>query len=119
MSESIGIPSDLKSCQELIVSQQKMIDELQLEQEKLRKLRAQMLNGNRSEERIFQANGAWWFGTREGDHGPFDSRKAAQDALVQFVLDIRGDIELNDVSILDKEQAAGASAWDTRPDVIR
>ena len=73
----------------------------------------------RSEERIFQANGAWWFGTREGDHGPFDSRKAAQDALVQFVLDIRGDIELNEISILDKEQAAGASAWDTRPDVIR
>jgi hypothetical protein len=73
----------------------------------------------RSEERIFQANGAWWFGTREGDHGPFDSRKAAQDALVQFVLDIRGDIELNEISILDKEQAEGASAWDTRPDVIR
>lgn len=53
MSESIGIPSDLKSCQELIVSQQKQIDELQLEQEKLRKLLAQMLNGNRSEKRIF------------------------------------------------------------------
>ena len=53
MSESIGIPSDLKSCQELIVSQQKMIDDLQLEQEKLRKLLAQMLNGNRSEKRIF------------------------------------------------------------------
>ena len=53
MSESIGIPSDLKSCQELIVSQQKMIDDLQLEQEKLRKLLAQMINGNRSEKRIF------------------------------------------------------------------
>ena len=53
MSESIGIPSDLKSCQELIVSKQKQIDELQLEQEKLRKLLAQMLNGNRSEKRIF------------------------------------------------------------------
>ena len=73
----------------------------------------------RSEERIFQANGAWWFGTREGEHGPFDSRKTAQDALVQFVLDVRGDIELNEVSILDKDDSAGASAWDTRPDVIR
>ena len=49
----MGIPSDLKSCQELIVSQQQMIDDLQLEQEKLRKLLAQMLNGNRSEKRIF------------------------------------------------------------------
>ena len=53
MSESIGIPNDLKSCQELIVSQQQMIDDLQLEQEKLRKLLAQMLHGNRSEKRIF------------------------------------------------------------------
>jgi transposase len=53
MSQSISIPSDLKSCQELIVSQQQMIDDLQLEQEKLRKLLAQMLHGNRSEKRIF------------------------------------------------------------------
>ena len=49
----MSIPSDLKSCRELIISQQKMIDELQIEQEKLRKLLAQMLNGNRSEKRIF------------------------------------------------------------------
>ena len=31
MSESIVIPSDLKSCQELIVSQQELIDDLQVE----------------------------------------------------------------------------------------
>lgn len=52
MSESISIPSDLNSCQELIVSQQKMIDDLQIEQEKLRKLLQQMIHGNRSEKRI-------------------------------------------------------------------
>ena len=52
MSESISIPSDLTSCQELIVSQQKMIDDLQIEQEKLRKLLQQMIHGNRSEKRI-------------------------------------------------------------------
>ncbi len=52
MSESISIPSDLDSCQELIVSQQKMIDDLQIEQEKLRKLLQQMIHGNRSEKRI-------------------------------------------------------------------
>lgn len=52
MSELIGIPSDLKSCQELIISQQKMIDDLQAEQEKLRKLLQQMMDGNRSEKRI-------------------------------------------------------------------
>ncbi len=52
MSQSISIPSDLKSCQQLIVSQQQQIDELQLEQEKLRKLLQQVLQGNRSEKRI-------------------------------------------------------------------
>jgi transposase len=52
MSPSIRIPSDLKSCQQLVVSQQQQIDELQAEQEKLRKLLHQMLQGNRSEKRI-------------------------------------------------------------------
>jgi transposase len=52
MSQSISIPSDLKSCQELIVSQQRQIDELQIEQEKLRKLLHRMLQDNRSEKRI-------------------------------------------------------------------
>ena len=53
MSESISIPSDLKSCQELIVSQQETIDDLQVEQKNLRKLLEQMIHGNRSEKRIF------------------------------------------------------------------
>ena len=52
MSESISIPNDLKSCQALVISQQKMIDDLQAEQEKLRKLLEQMIHGNRSEKRI-------------------------------------------------------------------
>jgi transposase len=52
MSEAISIPSDLKGCQELIVSQQQTIGDLQTEQEKLRKLLHQMLQGNRSERRI-------------------------------------------------------------------
>ena len=73
----------------------------------------------RSADRVFQVDDSWWFGTREGDHGPFKSRKAAQDALAQFVLDVRGDIELNEVSIIDKADATGSSAWDSRPDVIR
>lgn len=73
----------------------------------------------RSGDRIFQANETWWFGTREGDHGPFDSRQAAQDALVQFILDVRGDIELNEISVLDKDESDRSSAWDSRPDVIR
>ena len=57
MSESISIPSDLKSCHTLIVSQQETIDALQIEQEKLRKLLEQMIQGNRSEKRIFSGAG--------------------------------------------------------------
>lgn len=53
MSEAKSIPNDLQSCQELVVSQQKQIEELQIEQEKLRKLLSQLINGNRSEKRIF------------------------------------------------------------------
>jgi hypothetical protein len=73
----------------------------------------------RCENRVFQANDTWWFESREEDHGPFKSRKEAQEALVQFLLDIRGDIELNEVTILGKGDSNNSSAWDTRPDVIR
>ena len=52
MSKFSGIPNDLQSCQELIVLQQKQIEELQVEQEKLRKLLSQLVNGNRSEKRV-------------------------------------------------------------------
>jgi hypothetical protein len=72
----------------------------------------------RCDDRIFQVNDSWWFGSREEDHGPFRSRNDAHDALAQFVLDIRGKIELNEVSILDKGDS-DSTAWDTRPDVIR
>ena len=73
----------------------------------------------RSADRIFLVNDSWWFGTREGNNGPFKSRTEAQDALTQFILDARGDIELNEVSIFDKPDSDSSSAWDTRSDVIR
>ena len=67
MSERIRIPSDLQSCHRLIAeqaernasqeekisSQDKQIAELNVEMEKLRRLVTQLLNGNRSEKRIF------------------------------------------------------------------
>jgi hypothetical protein len=60
MSKSISMPTDLVSCQELIACQQQQIDELQAEQEKLRKLLQQLLQGNRSEKRILpDANQTW------------------------------------------------------------
>jgi len=85
----------------------------------MRKTDAEKKTHFRSGDRIFQVDDSWWFGTREGNHGPFKTRKEAQDALTQFVLDIRGHIELNEVSIFDKADADNGSAWDTRPDVIR
>jgi len=64
----------------------------------------------RSEERIFQVNGAWWFSIREGESGPYPSRDAARDALTQFILDLRTDIELDDVSRLDNSPD-GSAGW--------
>jgi transposase/uncharacterized short protein YbdD (DUF466 family) len=60
MNESIEMPSDLKACHQLIseqydqlASQGRKIDELSAEMEKLRRLLSQLVNGNRSEKRIF------------------------------------------------------------------
>ncbi|MBV1906947.1 MAG: hypothetical protein KUG75_12795 [Pseudomonadales bacterium] len=65
----------------------------------------------RSEERFFQINGAWFFAVRKDEHGPFATRKAAVDALTQFVLGVRGNIDLNEISRLDKS-AKALSGWD-------
>ena len=32
----------------------------------------------RSESRFYRENGAWYYATREGNHGPFDSRADAE-----------------------------------------
>jgi len=65
----------------------------------------------RSEERIFQMNGTWWFAVRKKDRGPYPTRKAAQDGLTQHVLDVRGNIELNEISRLNK-RVKEPSGWD-------
>ncbi len=65
----------------------------------------------RTEERVFQMNGAWWFAERDGDNGPYRSRAVAQQALSQFIMDMRVDIELDDISRLDKS-ISGAAGWD-------
>jgi len=36
-------------------------------------------------DRIFSMNGQWYFGSREGDCGPFVSRESAREALARFV----------------------------------
>lgn len=39
----------------------------------------------RASGRTFQMNGAWFFSSREGDVGPFQSQKAAEVELTRYV----------------------------------
>jgi len=38
----------------------------------------------RSETRVFNLNGLWHFATREGDQGPFVSRKVAEQEALRY-----------------------------------
>lgn len=42
----------------------------------------------RASSRIFSANDEWYFSTREGDHGPFESETTAQKELNRFISEI-------------------------------
>lgn len=73
----------------------------------------------RSEDRIFRANDSWWFATREGDQGPHESRRDAQYWLAQFIVGARGAVDMNEISVLEKDESKTPSVWDDRPDVRR
>tara|TARA_B100000949_G_scaffold141098_1_gene123999 strand:- start:99 stop:1946 length:1848 start_codon:yes stop_codon:yes gene_type:complete len=89
MSDAIVIPNDLKSCQELITelvrtntklsddvaSRDKKLDELSAEMERLRKLLSQLVNGPRSEKRIFTGPDQTWL--------PFESEEELKAAQVE------------------------------------
>jgi len=73
------MPNDLESCQALIReqasvnrSQEKKLDELTAEMEKLRKLLSQLMNGSRSEKRIFSGPDQRWL--------PFESEEELKEA---------------------------------------
>ncbi|MGI9323687.1 MAG: DUF6316 family protein [Pseudomonadales bacterium] len=87
--------------------------------DRMRKTDADERTHFRSEDRIFQANGGWCFATREGDQGPHESRQVAEKLLDRFIVGVRGDVDLNEVSFLDKSDSKDASIWDDRPDVHR
>ncbi len=42
----------------------------------------------RASSRIFSVNDGWYYSTREGDHGPFESETAAQKELNRFIGEI-------------------------------
>ena len=73
----------------------------------------------RIDDRIFRANDSWWFATREGDKGPHESRREAQYWLAQFIVGARGAVDVNEISVLEKDDSKTTSVWDDRPDVRR
>ena len=46
---------------------------------------AEKRNYFRSPERVFRLNGAWYFATREGEQGPFDSEGQALMEIERFI----------------------------------
>jgi len=55
--------------------------------------RTDSINGSkhffRSEERLFQVNGRWFFAAREGDVGPFPTREEAEQEMRRYVVQRR------------------------------
>lgn len=49
----------------------------------------------RAEHRTFERDGKWFFSSREGDFGPFDTEAAAQENLDSYVglIDLRPELE--------------------------
>ena len=43
----------------------------------------------RTGHRYFCQNGRWWFSTREGEEGPYNSREQAEAALKRYIESIK------------------------------
>ena len=65
----------------------------------------------RAKDRVFQINDDWWFATRDGDRGPFASKQLAAEELANYVKEVRGDIDLNEIGAFDKNPD-DRSIWD-------
>ena len=52
---------------------------------KVRKSDAPAKRFFRSESRVFRMNEAWWFGSREGDQGPFNTEALALKELARYM----------------------------------
>jgi len=85
-------PQDLESCQALIraltatiTTQHKQIEELNLEQEKLRKLLDQFIHGHRSEKRILSPANQSWLPFE--DNAEFQAARAEAEAQAQAIVE--------------------------------
>ena len=64
----------------------------------------------RSEKRMFQINGDWYFATRDKDQGPYVSDTDAESGLAMYLMDLRGELGLSESSSLNKNNRQ--SVWD-------
>ncbi len=60
----------------------------------------------RTGHRYFCQNGRWWFSTREGEEGPYNSREQAEAALARYVESIK---------LMKKYQAEQAEKISNKP----
>ena len=84
MLEPNEIPHDLEGCQALIGAQGKVIAELCLEMEKLRKLLSHFINGHRSERRILTGPDQDWLPFE--DSAEFQAARAEAEAQAAAVI---------------------------------
>ncbi len=61
----------------------------------MRKSDKKAIEHNRSPERFFQQEDQWFFQTREGARGPFETRQVAERELARFI-DTMGFVEENE-----------------------
>jgi hypothetical protein len=57
----------------------------------------------RAKDRVFHINDGWWYAKREGDRGPWPSKQAAADELTAYIREVRGNVDLHEISIFDKD----------------
>ncbi len=70
----------------------------------MRKDDSQNRTYHRAGDRVFELSGGWWFSTREEDCGPYSSEEEAQAKLAEYVEQLRGDIDLDELNEFGEDQ---------------
>ena len=77
----------------------------------------------RASERIFNVDGQWFFTTREGDEGPFVTRKAAESHMrtyidTQQLTGKRLQTREQELKVLREERRGDPTLWDRQIDSL-
>jgi multidrug resistance efflux pump len=91
-----NLPSDLASCQAMILKQRAQLDELSAEFEKLRKLLSHFVNGSRSEKRILDGPGQ--------DLLPFETQEEFEAAKAEAETEAKQIIEKYEVTTHERKK---------------